>query len=147
MAKNQGSNPKQNNQSVNLSDESFKEFLAVQKQKVQNEAKDLHLREREMDHSAKLAAQSLQLQAEHLKSKPGELRKVLWTFGSIGLLSLLIVMTFLAVCLYLGKDDFANTFWTGITYVATTLFGFLVGRKSKKIKGSNNRQPEAEVID
>ena len=67
MAKNPGNNPNPKNRSDNLSEESFKDFLAVQKQKVQNEAKDLHLREREMDHSAKLAEKSLQLQAEHLE--------------------------------------------------------------------------------
>jgi hypothetical protein len=66
---------------IDLTPEILKEFIEVQKQKTINDAKELHIREKELELSARQTEKAMDHQALYLSKKPGENRK---TFTRIG---------------------------------------------------------------
>ena len=66
---------------IDLTPEILKEFIEVQKQKTINDAKELHIREKELELSARQTEKAMDHQALYLSNKPGENRK---TFTRIG---------------------------------------------------------------
>lgn len=143
MAKpNQGSGPGRN-----MPDHIIENFLKIQSQKIQNEAKELGLREKELEASAKYSEKVLNHQADFLKSKPKEQRKTATRYAYIGAGFLVVFLLFCGYCLSIGKEDFVITLIQIVGYFATTALGYYFGRKSKPDPSAgNDSTQDAEIL-
>jgi len=131
-----------------LTPELLREFIEVQKQKTVNDAKELQLKERQLELNAKYAERTLDHQVFYLSHKPAENRKTLAKIGWIVGLLLVVVMGFLTTWICLGKEQFAYKFLQGSGYIITTALGYWLGSKNKSIKNdkANNGINDAEVV-
>lgn len=135
-------------QNIDLSVEAVNQILETQKLKVLNEAREISLREKELEFTAKHAEKSLDHQAELLKKQPQENRKTFtrffWVVGGL----VFIFLGFLTLWLYLGKDEFAFKFLQAAGYIITTVIGYLAGNYEKK-KGNkaNHKSDDIEDIE
>ena len=80
---------------VDLTPEILKDFIEVQKQKTINDAKELHLREKELELSARQTEKAMDHQALYLAKRPAENRKTLTRIGWVVGLLLIAVLGFL----------------------------------------------------
>lgn len=136
------------NSNVDLSPELIKDIIEVQKQKTLNDAKELHLKEKELELGARHAEKAMDHQALYLSKRPEENRKTITRLGWVVGLLLIAVMGFLTVWICLGKEQFAYKFLQGAGYVVTTGLGYWLGskNKSKKEGKEDNEINDAEEI-
>jgi len=123
-------------------------IIDLQISRVQNEAKELELKEKEMDHNAKLAHKSIELQAKIEESRPAENRKTITRLGYIVGGLMVVCMLFMIACLYLNKEEFLYSFVKGVGYIITTGIGYFAGKKSSKPHDSKtHKYDDAEMIE
>lgn len=132
---------------IDLTPEILKDFIEVQKQKTINDAKELHLREKELELSARQTEKAMDHQALYLSKRPAENRKTLTRIGWVVGLLLIAVMGFLTTWIFLGKEQFAYKFLQGSGYVITTILGYWLGSKNKKDDKGNSDVNNAEVVE
>lgn len=129
---------------------SLTKLIQTQHQNALNQAEQLKIKQKEVDHQAAYAQQLLKYQAEHIKSIPSENRKTYTRIGWIVGLGGLLIMGFLTFWLYIGQAEFAKSFLHGLSYLATSALSFWLGRKSTRRgdKTSPDDDPEdAKVVD
>lgn len=131
---------------IDLTPEILKDFIEVQKQKSINDAKELHLREKELELSARQTEKAMDHQAMYMSKRPAENRKTLTRIGWVVGLLLIAVMGFLTTWIFLGKEQFAYKFLQGSGYIITTILGYWLGSKNKKEDKGDSNVNEAEVI-
>jgi len=131
---------------IDLTPEILKEFIEVQKQKTINDAKELQLREKELELSARQTEKAMDHQALYLSNKPGENRKTFTRIGWVVGLLLMAVMGFLTTWICLGKEQFAYKFLQGSGHIITTIVGYWLGSKNKKENKEDANENNAEVI-
>jgi hypothetical protein len=131
-----------------LTPELLKEFIEVQKQKTLNDAKEIQIKERQLEINAKYAERNLDHQVYYLSSRPAENRKTLAKAGWVVGLLLVVVMGFLTAWICLGKEQFAFKFLQGAGYIITTGLGYWLGSKNKTLKHDkpNSAINDAEVV-
>ena len=129
-----------------LTPEIIRDFIEVQKQKTINDAKEIHLREKELELSARQTEKMMDHQALYLSRKPTENRKTLTRLGWIVGLLLVAVMGFLTAWICLGKEQFAYKFLQGSGYIITTVLGYWLGSKNKKEDKDDDNVKDAEVV-
>jgi hypothetical protein len=141
----------QNNKAVSItSEEQVNQFIELQKLKIANEAKDLSLREKDMDHQSKYAHKLLDIQGQIERDRPKENRKTITRLAYIAGALIIVMMVFSGFCLYFNKDEFLLTLIKIIGYFATTWLGYHFGKKegktSAKSQGSLNNTVE-DILD
>ena len=144
-SQNQPEKPKQQIDPASLS-----KLLQTQHQTALNQAEQLKIKQKEVDHQAAYAQQLLKYQAEHIKSIPSENRKTYTRIGWIVGLGGFLIMGFLTFWLYIVQTEFAKSFLHGLSYLATSALSFWVGRKASKRneKAAHDDEPEdAKVVD
>lgn len=135
---------KSNTNGDQLTPELLKEILQHQAKQLQLEEKRLQIEDRQLDRNAKFAEKSLDYNAEWLKHAPKEQRKNIITFAIIGIILLLIILAFITVCLWKGKDEFVRTFLTWMGHIVGSVIGFIVGRKTAK--NNKTKSPDKDGI-
>lgn len=132
-----------------LTPELLKDFIEVQKQKTLNDARELQLKEKELEFGAKHAEKALDHQALYLSKRPSEDRKTLTRLGWVTGLLLIAVMGFLTTWICLGKEQFAYKFLQGAGYIMTTALGYWLGNKnrSKKEDRENDTTNDAVIVE
>lgn len=136
----QGNNPQR--QHTTPESDLVKRFLENQNVELELQKEELQIRKQELAHNAKLSELSLKYQAEHLKSQPQELRKTLTRIAYIIAGLVVVILAFIAFCLFNNKDEFVNTFLKGLSYIVTSILSFLAGKKVTK----SNTTDTAEKI-
>lgn len=134
-----------NNENKPVVDQAFLEhFVKTQQQKLLNEAEEIKLKGREIELHSKYAEKALDHQAKHLASKPVEQRKTITRVALIIGALVLIFMGFIALCLYMGKDEFILQFLHIASYFLTTLIGYYFGKQGhrKGEQSDNNKVQE-----
>jgi hypothetical protein len=131
---------------IDLTPEILKDFIEVQKQKTINDAKELHIREKELELSARQTEKAMDHQAMYLSNRPTENRKTLTRIGWVAGLLLVAVLGFLTTWICLGKEQFAYKFLQGSGYIITTVLGYWLGSKNKKENKEDDNVNEAEVV-
>lgn len=124
------STPSNNNSSNNLNPDLIRDFFAHQKQQFQIESKQLELREKEIDNAARYSERALELQAEILKQKPSHDKSKLITLTVCVSAFVLIFLTFIGYCIFIGKESFVLDFLKIAGYFVTTIMGYYFGKKS-----------------
>jgi hypothetical protein len=132
--------------SIDFSPEILKDIIEVQKQKTINDAKELHLRERELELSARQTEKAMDHQAQYLSKRPAENRKTITRLGWVIGLLLVAVLGFLTTWICLGKEQFAYKFLQGSGYIITTVVGYWLGSKNKKEDKEDQNVNDAEVV-
>ncbi|GEM_PF-3558027 len=117
-----------------MSPDVIKQFVEVQKLKIQNETKELFIREKEIASNEKLALKSMELEAELLKNRPHDMRKNITRLAYIFCAILLIILLFICWLIHSQNKDFAVQFLDKASYVVTAAISFYFGRKSKSQK-------------
>lgn len=141
----QNSNNNRNNPIT--TEEQLAQFFEIQKQKLANEAKDLILKEKDMDYQSKYAHELLKGQIELEKDRPNQNRKNITRLAYLICGFVVILMLFSAYCLSLGKEDFLYALFKGAGYLVTTLAGYYFGRKSKSGDDRKNENSVEEITD
>lgn len=77
-----------------LDGQTIREFIKIQQQQAQNEAKELEIKQKEVDNAFRFSMRSLELQAEVEKSRPSEARKGLTTIGNYIILLVIVFLVF-----------------------------------------------------
>ncbi|OQP68096.1 hypothetical protein [Niastella populi] len=131
---------------IDLTPEILKDFIEVQKQKTINETKELHLREKELELSARETEKAMDHQAQYLANRPAENRKTLTRIGWVVGLLLIAILGFLTTWICLGKEQFAYKFLQGSGYLITTILGYWLGSKNKKEDKEDPNISDAEVV-
>lgn len=131
---------------IDLTPEILKDFIEVQKQKTINEAKELHLREKDLELSARQTEKAMDHQAMFLSNRPAENRKTLTRIGWVAGLLLVTILGFLTTWICLGKEQFAYKFLQGSGYIITTIVGYWLGSKNKKEDKEDTNVNDAEVV-
>src|SRR5690606_28358803 len=90
-----------------IDSETIQSFVKNQTLQLQNEARELQIREKEIDVNARLASESMKHQSEYMNSRPREARKSVTRLAWIIGLIMVTVMFFILALFYLGKDEFA----------------------------------------
>jgi hypothetical protein len=129
-----------------LTPEILKDFIEVQKQKTINEAKELHIREKELELSARQTEKAMDHQAMYLSNRPTENRKTLTRIGWVVGLLLVAVLGFLTTWICLGKEQFAYKFLQGSGYIITTILGYWLGSKNKNENKEDDNVNDTEVV-
>ena len=131
----------------NLPDAAIEQLVKTQYQKALNEAEELKLKSKELEVNARIAEKSIDDQSRIISSRPEETRKTLTRIAYIIGGFALLILIFLSLCLFLGKDDFAYSFLKGMGYVVTTGLGYWAGRQKGKKNGNDGGVPEAEIVN
>ena len=132
-----------------LNEEILNKFLENQRAQLYNEQEELKLRHKELELNTRLAEKSMEYQAAHLAKQPHEGRKNITRVAYIVCAFVIIFLTFIVFCLYLGKDAFLVSFLKNGGYLLTTFMGYWFGRRVGKaeIKKKNDDViDEVEVI-
>jgi hypothetical protein len=132
---------------IDLTPELLRDFIEIQKQKTVNDAKDLQLKEKQLELGARQAEKAMDHQALYLSNRPAENRKTLTRLGWIVGLLLITVMGFLTTWICLDKEQFAYKFLQGSGYIITTVLGYWLGNKNKKEEKGNASINDAEVVE
>lgn len=131
-----------------FSPELLKSFVDVQKKKIENEGRELAIREKEISSNEKLALKSMELHADLLKVRPKEMRKSITRLAYISMGSLGVILAFIGWLVVSGHKDFANEFMHKASYVIVAGLSFVAGRKSIKYsKRKNNEDDDVQEID
>ena len=133
--------------STDLSPDLIKDFIEIQKQKTINEARQLQLKEKQLELTARQTERALDHQASYLSALPLENRKTITRIAWVTSLIIVIFLGFLTTWICLGKEDFAYKFLQGIGYVLTTAFGYWIGNKRRKEKEATDKLDEAEIVE
>lgn len=128
-----------------LDSETLKKLIDQQGQKVQLELQRLELEKMKLGHNAKLAEKSLEHQSLYLNNQPQEHRKTITRLGYILGGILLMFLVFIGFLVYTGNKDFADTFLKFISYVATSVFSYLIGRSTRS--ASKQTESGKEIIE
>ncbi len=73
---------------------------------------------------------SLELQKAVLENQGKDFRMTITRFAYIAFWFLLLILLFIGFCLWSNKDAFAYKFCQGISYVITTVLGYIFGSRS-----------------
>ena len=133
-----------------VSPEIMRDLIDTQKQKALNEAKEIQLREKELELSARQTERSLDHQALYIKNLPAENRKTLASIGWLVGALILLILGFLTIWLFIGKDQFAYKFLQGAGYFLTTAVGYWAGNREKRRKSTSEEAAgitDAHVLD
>jgi len=125
---------------MQLPEDAIAQFLKTQQQNALNEAREIALREKELELNARYAEKSLELQAKHLANKPGEARKSFTRLGYIIGAFLIIILLFIGYCLYIKQEEFVLKFFQIIGYFITTGLGYYFGKNSSKSNNDNSSE-------
>lgn len=120
-------------------------LVKTQYQNALNEAEQIKLRIRNIDHQADYAKKFLEYQTQVITSQPGEHRKTVTRYGYITVMILLVFLGFITTCLYIGKEEFIRYFLQMVSYIIVSVFSFYFGRKTSVRK--DNGVKEAQVVD
>lgn len=131
----------------NLDEEMVSKFMEVQLKKATNEAEELKLRYKQLEGNARLAEKSMEIQAKLISSRPSETRKTITRLAYITGGLLIIILTFLSYCLYIGEKDIVLSIIKGGGYIITTGLGYYFGIKRSKNKESSDASTDATVVD
>lgn len=82
------------------------QLVRTQYQKALNEAEQIKLKIRNIDHQADYAKKFLEYQARITTNQPEEHRKTVTRYVYIAVMVLLIFLGFITTCLYIGKEEF-----------------------------------------
>lgn len=145
MASNPNNRPSQEGSGA-LPEPLIQQFLQTQHQKALNEAEQIKLRGKELDHNRELSAKYMEIEARLEEKKPSENRKTYTRLGYIGGGILLIILAFIVFCLYLNKEQFVIDLIRYGLYPVLTGAGYYVGRKSKNKKLKSEKFDEAEIL-
>jgi len=122
-------------------------IVEIQKVKVQNEARQLAFREKELDANLELSKKAMDYNLELKRKKPGERRKTLVYASVIVFMFLLLFLGFVGYCLYIGKERFLIEFIRYALYPLFTGAGYYVGRKSTNKREQSPSVPnDAEIL-
>ena len=143
-------NPKQQNSNRGeLSPDLIRQFLENQKQELTNQAQSNRLQEKQIDANVRLAEKQMEIQGDLLKQKPSETRSTFNLFAIWVVAIILIILGFLVICIYLGKDEFALNFFGKFMYLVIAVISYLAGKKSSSKPGQveKERFDDAEIVD
>jgi hypothetical protein len=97
-------------------------LVKTQYQKALNEAEQIKLRIRNIDHQADYAKKFLEYQTQIINNQPGEHRKTVTRYGYITVMILLVFLGFITTCLYIGKEEFIRYFLQIVSYIIVSAF-------------------------
>lgn len=124
------------------------QFVEIQSQKLRNEARELQLKEKDIEFQARYAEKLLAHQAEIEKNRPKENRKSITRVAYIVIAIIIIILVFFAYCIQQNKEDFILKLIQILGYFATTALGYYFGKKSKGDgNGSNTTSSVEEIKD
>ena len=125
------------------------QFVQTQYQKALNEAEEIRLRSKDIEHQADYAKKLLDYQAQITSNHPTEHRKTVTRYAYIAAFGLVLIFGFLYLCLAMGKDQFITKFLDISSYIIVSALSFYFGRKSANTKNdeSGAKTQEAQVIE
>ena len=138
------------NASGSSDSESDHSILARQEQKLQLDERNILLMGKKLEYEARLAEQTLKYKTIHLHEAPRNKRRLIITQTIAAGFILLLILSFISYCLYIGKDDTVNKLIVFFTHTVTLTIGLFIGGKvQKKEKGQsdNGDSPNAEMGD
>jgi len=136
-----------NNNNNGLTPEIMKSFIDVQKKKMDNESKELNIKDREISSNEKIALKTIELQASLLKDRPREMRKNLTRLGWVVGGFLILVFAFLGWLLYSGNERFANMVIDKGSYLIVAIGSYIVGKKNGKNQHHKSADSDIEQLD
>ena len=138
-----------NQKSTNdFSPEVLKSFVEVQKKKIQNEGRELSIREKEIASNERLALKSMELQADLLKERPKEMRKSITMLAYIVMGSVAFILLFLGWLVYRDNKDFAVEVIDKGSYLIVAILSYIVGKKNgKSPQDKTNDDSDIEKLD
>ena len=149
MANNNNPPRPQGTPQVQISEGTVLQMIKIEEQKMILNIQKQQSRDKEIDAQLKIAEISIKAQTEHLKAKPGELRKTIGLVATIIIIILALFCVFIGYLLNTNNKDFAYKIFLGLSHISTLLIGVFVGNRGKKT--SNHSIPpdiqEPEVTD
>jgi len=138
-----------NQKSTNdFSPEVLKSFVEVQKKKIENEGRELSIREKEIASNERLALKSMELQADLLKERPKEMRKSITMLAYIVMGSVAFILLFLGWLVYRDNKDFAVEVIDKGSYLIVAILSYIVGKKNgKSPQDKTNDDSDIEKLD
>lgn len=132
-----------------LSPEAITQLLEIHKQKALNEAKKLHLKEKQLDYGAKYSEKIVDSQVLIMNQRPIEIRKTFTKIGWVISMFVIVILAFLTVWIWMGRDEFAIKFLQGAGYLLTTAIGYWLGAKNrtKNVEKNESNFTEAEIVE
>ncbi|MGJ1362902.1 hypothetical protein ACR79B_20680 [Sphingobacterium spiritivorum] len=139
----------ENPQGENLpSPEIIKDFIELQKHKAENETRELAIKEQEIASNERLALRSMELQADHLKVRPAEMRKNITRLAYVLGFVLVIVFGFICYLLTTQNKDFAVLIIEKGAYLVVAFISYYAGKKNgQKSKVDNNSDSNFEEVE
>jgi hypothetical protein len=129
--------------------EVIRAIITQQSQKLHLEEKKFLLEEKNLEYNTRLAEQAMKFNSVFLKDAPKNGRKLLATQAMAASLILLIILSFIGYCLYIGKEEVVNKLIVFFTHSVTLILGLFIGRNIKKRDKNDDRNedmPQAEIV-
>lgn len=131
---------------LNINDPALvQQIIELESRKLANQVQQYALREKELEHNARIAEKSLDYQAQYLQGKPVQDR---WTIALIAGSAILLLGLFFFFIVYLvdhGHDDFAKGVLLLLSHTLVGLGAYKAG--NKKTHDSGQPFQEAEVVE
>lgn len=142
-------NPQRNGQQPALDNAALSQFLDNQAKQLELEASRIKLREKELEHNAKLASESMKHNSDLMKNAPWEHRKNIRTYALIGGSFVVVMLVFIGYCLHSNHEEFVLKFLQLIAYVVVTAIGYFAGvqRGKRVVVEKKNEIEDAEIVD
>lgn len=152
MSQNRNQQPSQQSKiPEQLQPEVIKAIIEQQGQKIQLELQRIELEKLRLGQNTKLAEKAMENQSDFLKRQPSEERKTFTRIGYVVGGIIIVFLAFMGFLVYTGNKDFADSFLKFLTYLVTSIFSFVVGRKSvpenKSSKNKSDSIEDAEIIE
>lgn len=132
---------------IPTSEVQVEKIIELQKLRVQNDTRELILKEKEMENHSKYAHKLLELQAGIESKRPSENRKTFTRITYLFCAILILCMVFAGFCLYLGKEEFLYSLIKGLGYIITTIIGYFAGKKSQHKENTGQLSSVEEIQD
>ena len=129
-------------------DSEFQAILARQNQKLPLDEKNILLLGKIIEYEARLAEQALKNNSIYLQEAPKNKRRLIITQTIAAGFILLLILSFISYCLYIGKDEIVNKLIVFFTHTVTLTMGLFIGgkvQKKDKRQGDNDDSPHAEM--
>lgn len=130
-----------------FSPEIVKQFLETQQQKLVVDAKNLALKEKDLEYQSQFAENLLEKQHDLLKGKPKQDRLTIITWGSVIFLILIAFAAFVLILLNMGKDSLVNLILLWIGRIVALIVTFVLGRMSANRSRREAEENPVEVLE
>lgn len=121
-------------------------ILTQQNQNLPLEEKNILLMGKKLEYEARLVEQALKYKTIYLQEAPRNKRRLIITQTIAAGFILLLILSVISYCLYIGKDDMVNKLIVFFTHTVTLTIGLFIGGKvQKKSKGQSDNEDSSQA--